>query len=189
MRVIGLILARGGSKGVPFKNIRNFCGKPLIARTIEIAKKSKFLSDIYVSTDSLLISKISKLYGAEVINRPNDISTDTSTSVSGIIHALKYIKEIHNFIPDIIVLMQCTAPFFSNDDIDGVINKMIQEEADSTIAVIPFNHFLWKQDKYQAFAINHDGKIRKRRQDSEKQYLETGSIYAMKTSSFLCKKK
>src|SRR3989344_4667559 len=92
--VLAIVLARGGSKRIPGKNIRPVFGKPLIAWTIEAAKKSKYIDRIIVSTDDSKIAQVAKKYGADVpFKRPEDLSSDTATSISAILHTLKWIKE------------------------------------------------------------------------------------------------
>lgn len=181
---VAIILARGGSKGVPLKNIRNFNGKPLIARAIEEAKSSNLIDEVYVSTDNILITNISKLYGAITIFRPEELSSDKASSVSGLLHAIDFIEKTKKQTPKNIILLQCTAPFFTSSDIDGVIEKLTNNNVDSVVAVTKFHHFIWGKKDF-AFGINHDGKIRKRRQDADIQYIETGSIYGIKVSTFL----
>ncbi len=184
MNVIAIIPARGGSKGLPLKNIRNFNGVPLVATAINAAKDAKLVSQVYVSTDSEAIADVATKYNAGVIVRPQDISGDKASSESAIIHAVEELTKQNNR-PDIIVFLQCTAPFMTGADIDGTINKLLTEQADSSLAVVPFQHFLWSDNADGAQGINHDGLFRTRRQDLKPQYLEAGSVYAMRTEPFM----
>ena len=187
MTVAAVIPARGGSKGVPRKNIRMVGGRPLIAYMIDSAIKAKMLDRVFVSTDDYEIAEISRRYGAEVIMRPAEISGDKASSELALLHALDFLKKTENYQPDIFLMLQCTSPLTPPSEIDGVISALQNEpSADSCFAAVPFYYFLWKTDKAgTAQGINHDGGPRKRRQDLEKQYLEAGSAYAMRTKKFL----
>lgn len=187
MTVAAVIPARGGSKGVPRKNIRMVGGKPLIAYMIDSAINAKMLDRVFVSTDDYEIAEVSRRYGAEVIMRPAEISGDKASSESALLHALDFLKKTENYHPDIFLMLQCTSPLTPPSEIDGVISALQNDpSADSCFAAVPFYYFLWKTDEAgTAQGINHDGGPRKRRQDLEKQYLEAGSAYAMRTEKFL----
>ena len=188
MSTFAVIPARGGSKGLPGKNIRRFNGKPLIAYMIEAAQSASLVDRIFVSTDSEEIANVARRYGAEVIIRPKNISGDTASSEDVLLHSLKYFDTSIGLLPEILIMLQCTAPFTSSEDIDGTIKTMLQNKADSALAAVPFYHFLWREDYGKALGINHDGKKRMRRQDMAPQYLEAGSVYAMRVQSFLAEK-
>ncbi|MDM8119941.1 HAD hydrolase family protein [Succinatimonas hippei] len=186
MKIYAFIPARGGSKGIPLKNIRLFNGKPLIATAIDAANNSRYVKKVYVSTDSSLVATKSKELGANVIMRPQCLGTDTASSESVLLDALEQLSNVGD-VPDLVVFLQCTAPFMTSTDIDGTVQALLDDNADSSLAVVPFNHFLWKKgniDNIGAQGINHDGRYRKRRQDLEPQYLEAGSVYVMKTNLF-----
>lgn len=188
MNTFAVIPARGGSKGLPRKNIRPFAGKPLLAYMIEAAQTASLVNKVFVSTDSEEIAAVASRCGAEVIIRPKNISGDTTSSEAVLLHALEYCKKTKKCLPDVLLLLQCTAPFTTSADINGTIQALVSKEADSALAVVPFYHFLWREDSGKAFGINHDGKERKRRQDMEPQYLEAGSVYAMRVPVFLAEK-
>ncbi|RLG31780.1 acylneuraminate cytidylyltransferase family protein [Methanosarcinales archaeon] len=134
-KIVGLIPARGGSKGIPLKNIKELVGKPLIAFTIEEALKSKVLDRIIVSTDHEEIARISRECGAEVpFKRPADISEDVPTELV-LKHAIKYLEEMENYRPDILVTLQPTSPLRKARDIDEAVNKLIETNADSVVSV------------------------------------------------------
>ena len=97
MKILAIIPARGGSKGIPRKNARPLAGKPLVAHTIEAARKSRLVDRVVVSTDDPEISEISKNHGAEVVLRPGEISTDTSSSESALLHVLDFLKETEGY--------------------------------------------------------------------------------------------
>ena len=127
INIIVIIPARGGSKGIPGKNIKNFEGKPLISHSIEYAQDSELINQIYVSTDDEQIAHISKTAGAKIIKRPSELATDTSTTESAIKHALNNIDKR----PDIIVLLQPTSPLRPEKSLDIAINNnlLIIEDA------------------------------------------------------------
>jgi len=186
METIAIIPARGGSKSIHRKNIQLLAGKPLIAHTIESAKKSKYISRIVVSTDDQEIALISKQYGAEVVWRPDYISGDLASSESALLHSLDCLKSRENYHPDILVFLQCTSPLTSPDDIDGTIQTLFEDSADSALAVTPYHYFLWeKGPNNEAIGINHDKANRPMRQQKDPQYLETGAVYVMRTDGFL----
>ena len=135
-KVLAVILARGGSKGIPNKNIALLNGKPLIAYTICEALKSKYISNVVVSSDSKIIRTISYQFGSECVIRPESISRDNSRPVEAIIHATKEIEEKYNTKYDYVVELLCTNPFKTVVDIDSVIEIQSATNADSVISVI-----------------------------------------------------
>jgi CMP-N-acetylneuraminic acid synthetase len=191
LKIVAIIPARGGSKGIKKKNLQKVGGKPLIVRAIEASKKSKLVSRIVVSTDDSEISKISKEFGVEVFGRGKKISNDKATSESVIIDVLQKLKNNENYIPDITVFIQCTSPFTISEDIDGAIKTLIKNNADSVFVGTEFNHFLWSVSQDNSMVgINHNEKInRKRRQDIQKNYLEAGSVYVFLTNGFIKNKR
>ncbi len=179
MVTIAIIPARGGSKGVPRKNVRPLADKPLIAHSILDAKESKFTDKVYVSTDNLEIAEVSRKYGAEIIHRPEELAGDTASSESALIHALSEIEKT-GISPDLIVFLQCTSPIRTGTDIDNAIAKLKAENADSLLSVSPSHRFLWEEVDGVAKSINYDYRHRLRRQDMQPQYVENGSIYIFK---------
>jgi CMP-N-acetylneuraminic acid synthetase len=133
VKIMALIPARAGSKRIANKNIRDLDGKPLIAYTIEAAKKAKKIERIIVSTDSKTIADISKQYGAEApFLRPTDISQSHSTEMEFFDHALNWLSLNENYVPDLIVLLYPTCPFRKPESIDIAIDLMQKyPEADS----------------------------------------------------------
>jgi len=190
MEICAIIPARGGSKAIKKKNLQCVGSKPLIIRTIEAARKSKWINRIVVSTDDKQISELAQTYGSEIIERPTEISGDDATSESALLHVLNKLEKQENYYPDIIVFLQCTSPFTTSGDIDGTINALINNKADSAFAATEFYKFLWKYDNNgSVIGINHNEKrIRKRRQDVNLQYQEAGSVYAFITNGFLINK-
>ncbi|AFZ36134.1 N-acylneuraminate cytidylyltransferase [Stanieria cyanosphaera PCC 7437] len=179
MSIIALIPARGGSKGLPGKNIRNLSNKPLIAHSIIDAKEAEFIDKVYVSTDDSEIAEISREYGAEIINRPDELAGDTVSSESALSHAVEQIESTGVAI-DLVVFLQCTSPIRTGIDLDNAIKKVKTEGADSLLSVSPSHRFLWQEVDGIAQSINYDYRCRPRRQDMQPQYVENGSIYIFK---------
>ncbi len=141
MKILSVIPARGGSKGLPCKNIKMLNGMPLIGYTIEASKKSKYINRTIVSTDDVEISDISKNFGAEVpYLRPDELAKDNSRVIDVLLHLLKWLKEKENYHPDIIVLMQPTSPLRNAKHTDGAIERFLDSDADSIISVCETNH-------------------------------------------------
>lgn len=185
-QVLTIIPARGGSKGIPRKNVQYIAGQPMIAWNIQAASQSKWVNRIVVSTDDSEISMIASAFGANVVNRPAEISGDAASSESALIHVLDHLKQTESYQPDLVVFMQCTSPLTSSEDIDNCIQKLMDEQADSALTVADFHYFVWKiQGDGLAEGMNHDKAFRLRRQDREPQFLETGAVYVMRTEGFL----
>lgn len=172
MKVVTLIPARGGSKGIPRKNIVEICGKPLLSYAIQESIKS-VSSETWVSTDDKEISSISISYGARVVKRPDNISGDSSTSESALLH---FVEKVNNF--DILVFLQATSPFIEADDINKAVKLM--DEYDSVISVSKFDQFLWEES-----VPMYDIHNRKRRQGRSQVYVETGSMFVTTKEGFL----
>lgn len=175
--IVAIIPARGGSKGIPKKNIIDFCGLPLLAWSILQAKAAQKVDDVYVSTDSQEIKDVALKYGAKVIDRPEDISGDTATSESALLHAVDKIEGAGEKIKSV-VFLQATSPLREAADIDRAVETMIVEKADSLFSAVDIGDFyIWQKRGDKLESINYDYKNRKRRQDFAAQYGENGSIY------------
>ena len=186
MECLAIIPARGGSKGIPRKNILPLSGKPLIAYNIEQALRSVYVNRVVVSTDDAEIAGVARRYGAEMVWRPAEISGDSASSESALLHTLQFLQQSEGYQPDLLVFLQCTSPLTLAEDIDGAVQALLDEKADTALAVIPFHYFLWRQvDNTDAVGINHDKHVRPLRQEREPQYLETGAVYVMRAPRFL----
>ncbi|WP_414550946.1 cytidylyltransferase domain-containing protein [Anabaena sp. CCY 0017] len=179
MEIVVVIPARGGSKGIPGKNIRPLADKPLVAHSILDAQEAQLVDRIYVTTDDPEISSVSRSYRAEIIQRPIELATDTASSESALIHALTEIEKT-GIKPELIVFLQCTSPLRTGSDIDHAIEQLRSENADSLLSVSPTHRFLWHQVNGVTESINYDYRQRQRRQDMNPQYMENGSIYIFK---------
>lgn len=136
MKILCIIPARGGSQGILMKNIRAFGEKPLIAHTIEIAKKCKIFDKIIVSTDNKKIQKISELYGAEVPTlRPKNFSSNTSTIFVVVKHMLNFIDKHESFNPDIVIILQPTSPFRTVEMIKKSVKLLKNSQGSSVLSV------------------------------------------------------
>ena len=139
-KILAIIPARGGSKGLPRKNIKLLSGKPLIAWTIEQAKKSSYLDKIVVSTDDKEIADISKKYGAEVpFSRPKELATDDAKSIDAIFHALEWLRQ-NREVYDIVVMLQPTSPLREAEDIDKAIELLMSKDAEGVVSVCRAEH-------------------------------------------------
>lgn len=186
MRIQAIILARGGSKGIPNKNIIEFCGKPLIYWTIKQLQNSKFNFDIWVSSDCSHILEISKSYGASTIKRPKEISDDFSTSESAWLHAVKNI-ESKGVEFETIIAPQLTSPLRFSTDFDLAIEKFKKHKYDSLFTCCEMdNLFIWhnKENNIDGKYFSHLERP-SRRQDSSQDYIENGSFYLFTKNSIV----
>jgi CMP-N,N'-diacetyllegionaminic acid synthase len=183
--VVAVIPARGGSKGIPRKNLALLAGKPLIVHTIEQAKASACVATTLVSTDDDEIASVSEAAGATVIRRPADLSGDKASSESALIHVLHALAQQGNAQPELMIFLQCTSPIRQARDIDNAVDTLLRKGADSLLSVSPSHRFLWEEEHGIARSINYDFRHRLRRQDMAPQYVENGSIYVFRTRALL----
>lgn len=185
-KILAVITARGGSKGIPGKNIKSLAGKPLIAYTIEAAKQSEYLTRTIVSTDSEEIADISKTYGADVpFLRPDELAQDQSGSIEVIQHALTTLEQKDGEVYDYVMILQPTSPLRSAADIDASIQKIVDTSADSVMSMMELVDFSIPKLKViaddQILSLQtSEGKASSRRQDLEKVYKRNCAIYLTK---------
>ncbi|MBO6936281.1 MAG: acylneuraminate cytidylyltransferase [Deltaproteobacteria bacterium] len=185
-RCVAIIPARGGSKGVPRKNIRDLAGRPLIAHAIGAAKDALLVDRVFVSTDDTEIAEVARRHGAEVIERPAALASDGASSESALLHALTQLRA-EGEDPELVMMIQCTSPLTSAADLDGTVQRLLDAGADSSFSAVPFHHFLWQEDDGGAVrGVGHDGAKRKRRQDlAHPPLLENGAVYVMRVEPFV----
>lgn len=143
-RVLAVIPARGGSKGVPAKNLAPVGGVPLVARAVRECRASRYVTDVVVSTDDRAIAAAARQAGAEVVLRPAAIAGDTATSEAAVLHAMDTHEALHGAPVDVVLLVQCTSPFLLREDIDGVAAAITDRGADTAVTVAPFHGFVWR---------------------------------------------
>ncbi|MEV0092000.1 acylneuraminate cytidylyltransferase [Streptomyces sp. NPDC050738] len=187
-KVLAVIPARGGSKGVPAKNLAPVGGVPLVARAVRACRDARLVTDVVVSTDDPAIAEVARAAGAEVVARPAELSGDTATSEAAVLHALESYAGT-----DVVLLVQATSPFITTADIDGVAAAVAEDGADSALTVAASHGFLWREgpvgekaegEGEDSRGVNHDKAFRPRRQDRPQDYLETGAAYAMDVEGF-----
>jgi YrbI family 3-deoxy-D-manno-octulosonate 8-phosphate phosphatase len=181
--IVAVIPARGGSKGVPRKNLRRVGGVPLVARAIAAAQATASIDRVVVSTDDPEIAAVAQEWGAQVIERPAAFADDAATSESVLLHALD-VLEAGGVDAGIIVFLQATSPFIDAGDIDVAIELVRANEHDCVFSAIETYGFLWAARAGAASGVNHDPEMRPRRQDREPHYLETGAFYVMDAEGF-----
>ncbi|QKJ19632.1 acylneuraminate cytidylyltransferase [Microbacterium hominis] len=182
--VVAIIPARGGSKGVPRKNLRRVGGIPLIARAVAAADRAQWVDRVVVSTDDDDIAAVAAEWGAEVVRRPEVISGDTASSESAVLHALQQL-EARGIDVGVVAFLQATSPFIASTALDEAIRLVRSRRRDSVFSAVPTYGFLWARAVGDAAeAVGHDAGHRSRRQDREPHYLETGAFYVMRAAGF-----
>lgn len=191
MKILGIIPARGGSKGIPGKNIKPLAGKPLIAFTIEVASQSA-LSDVIVTTDDADIMEIAIQYGAKVpFIRPAELASDTSKSIDVSLHAMHAMEALDNSIYDAIMLLQPTAPFRTMEDINACIALLNNNvNADSVISVVDVKAHHPARMKFLENGMLIDPPFceayeNQNRQELQAMYIRNGAIYLTRRETLL----
>ena len=178
-KTLAVIAARGGSKGIPHKNLLDLCGKPLIAWTVEQARAARGVDVVAVSSDSDKILEAAEAAGAVGVKRPDDISGDLASSESAWLHALNAIDERMGRFERIVAL-QATSPIREPDDIEKALATFDREQLDSLLSVCEVeDYFNWRIGASGPEPINYDFRNRRMRQQIEKRYLENGSFYVL----------
>lgn len=193
-KIIAIIAARGNSKRLPRKNIRELAGKPLIAYPIQAALETKIFDKVIVTTDNEEIAKISKKYGAEVpFMRPKELATDSTLVGPVLKHTLNWLKNNENYEPDAFVLLQAPCPFVKFEQIKKVVEKLLNSDAEAvyTVNKVEYSPY-WMQTLIKTDEGNtpqlliKDFDLRfKQLQDMPQVYRPNGAVYAVKLNSFL----
>jgi len=185
MKILAIILARGGSKGIPGKNLFPVNGKPLLHYTVSACLNSTLVNRLVVSTDDEKISKAAKQMGAEVVKRPKSLSGSLSPPDPALEHVLDTLKNKENYVPDIIIFTQNTSPLRTSQHIDEALSLLIKKNYDSVLSGFPYHVFVWnKINQLTVKPHNHNPSSRLTRQEVDEQILENGAMYATKISAF-----
>lgn len=193
-KILAIIPARGGSKGLPGKNTKELLGKPLIAWTIEQAKHCKYIDEIFLSTDSKEIAVVSERYGVKPpFLRPDHLASDSASSMDVVSHVLDYFKTINVFF-DYIILLEPTSPLRKSNDLDSAIELMLNNEyADGIVSLgeVHMEHpSIVKKINEEGKLVSYIENVAKitQRQQADKAYFPYGVIYMIKTKVFEQKK-
>lgn len=189
--VLGLIPARGGSKGIPRKNVRPLAGRPLISYTIEVARGAASLERVVVSTDEKEIARVARDCGAEVpFLRPDRCATDSASSMSVVLHALEWFRVHEQYEPDAVALLTPTTPLRTAAQIDGCVELLQKTGLGSAVTVIPVH-----DHPYFVYALENGGRLREilpqepkpqRRQDLPSFYRQSQAVIVTRRRHFDC---
>lgn len=180
---VAVIPARGGSKGIPNKNLQTVGGIPLLVRAIRSCQAATQIHLVIVSTDDDQIATTATNAGAKIVRRPAELSTDTATSEAALLHVVDELEK-EGIRPTALALVQCTTPFVEPSDIDQTVQLL--DSFDSALTVASTHRFIWKRDESgNGIGINHSSAHRPLRQDLPPEFVETGGVYAMSTAGLV----
>lgn len=193
IRALALIMARGGSKGITGKNLRQVGGKPLIVHTFQAASGSRFLDRTVLSTDDPKIADAGRAFGVDVpFMRPLDLAGDLSPVIDATIHALSCLAEGEGYRPEFTMLLQPTSPLRTAEDIDNVMRLAVEKQADAVVSVTPSIHHPCLAKKVNPAGILQDFLetpfSSARRQDMPASFSLNGSIYLVRTELLIERK-
>ena len=180
---VAVILARGGSKGIPQKNLSPFCGKPLISWTIEQLLATKTIDSVWISSDDRAILNLGAKYGFGEIKRPSKLANDNASSEAGWMHALDFFDSQRVPVTNL-VAPQCTSPIRTSTDFEGALTKFSDDGLDSLFSATLVPDFnLWRStNRGELESFTYDYRNRGRRQEKPDQYLENGSFWIFRPS-------
>lgn len=184
MEILGIIPARGGSKGIKLKNLVKLNDTPLLFYTVNAVKNSSYNIRTIISTDHKKIENYAFKLGSQVIKRPKRLSGSKISVESTIEHVLKILEQKENYVPDIILLLQNTCPLRTSKHIDSAIKLFLKENFDSVLSGFKSHYFLWTKNNTGISALNYNPKKRPNRQEMKYQFVENGAIYITKFASF-----
>lgn len=183
--MVAVVPARGGSKGVPGKNLEAVGGRPLISRAVAALRLATLVDEVVVTTDDEAITAAARAAGATVVHRPAELAGDTASSESAVRHALDVLAERDGTDPEVVVFAQCTSPFITPADVDGLAGLVLDGGYDTAFTATRVHEFLWSVGADGcAVGVNHDPAVRPRRQDRQPEYRETGALYAFRAAGF-----
>lgn len=186
MKNLAVIPARGGSVGIPKKNLKFFCGEPLITRIVNIAILCPCIDRVVVSTDDREIQKIAIRAGAEApFLMPQQISGSESSSEMAILHAVEWLRANEAVVPERLTFLQATNPFTNQDDISRAHEMLEAANFDVIFGAARSHSFVWQIKEGSAVGVNHNCNYMPMRQMLAPQYEENGSLYIMKSDNFL----
>ncbi|MCG2686744.1 acylneuraminate cytidylyltransferase family protein [Candidatus Parcubacteria bacterium] len=173
-KIVAIIPVRGGSKSIPYKNIKEIAGKPLVRWNCEAIKESKYIDELYVSTEDQKIKDVVSSFdlGVKIIDRPAEFAADTSSTESAI---MDFVREEKNY--DILMLFQATSPLTTSENIDEAIENFFAEENDSLFTGVISKRIFWTPE---VRPLNYDPAKRPRRQDFAGSIMENGAFYITK---------
>lgn len=179
--VVAIVPARGGSKGIPRKNLQVLGGRPLLAWTIDSALQTTSISRVYVSSDCPEIRRVAAAQGAIPVERPAEISGDEASSESALLHGLDRARDDLGHDPELVVFLQATSPLRPPHAIQEAIDVLRREQADSLLSATAVQGFVWRVEGHAPpRSFTYDHRRRQRRQDAPQDWIENGSIYVFK---------
>ncbi|WP_327063160.1 acylneuraminate cytidylyltransferase [Leifsonia sp. Leaf264] len=186
-RVVAVIPARAGSKGLPGKNSLPVGGVPLIVRAVRSALAASSIDRVVVTTDGDEIASLARAAGADVVRRPQELAGDTASSEAALLHALDALETASGAAPELTVFLQATSPFIDPVDLDAAVRTVLEREADVVFSAVESHAFLWRAERRGGGAVegvNHTAAVRPRRQDRDVEFRETGAFYVLRTDGF-----
>jgi CMP-N,N'-diacetyllegionaminic acid synthase len=178
--ILAIIPARGGSKGIPRKNLQPVTGVPLVVHTIRHALEAALVDRVVVSTDDDEIAAVSAAQGVEVIQRPLEISGDTASSESALLHALDVLSARGEVAPELVVFLQATSPIRRPSDIDGAVRLLLEQGYDSVFSASVAHGFVWEARDDGVVPLDYEPGARPMRQQIGEREMENGSIYVLR---------